>query len=96
MQTKYAHSYDAEQIKGRQRASLSGAKEARAARVLNETWKRKCLEESEGFLYGPRIADWLYAAVSIQKLILFIIENFKRVFLKSTFFKLVEKITQKK
>ena len=92
---QYADSYDARHTKRQERASLSGAKEARAARMMNQIQEQDFFKESEGFLYGPRIADQLYAAASIQKLILFIIENFKCVFLKSTFFKLVGKITRK-
>ena len=52
-------------------------------------------EKSEDFLYGPRIANQFYAAVSIQKFILFSIKNFKRVFLKSTFFNLMGNTARK-
>ena len=54
---QYADSYDAEHIKRQERASLSGAKEALAARIMKQILKQEFIKESKGFLYGPRIAD---------------------------------------
>ena len=51
---QYADSYDAKGIK---QASLRRAKEAHAARIMNQIQEQEFFEESEGFLYGPRIAD---------------------------------------
>ena len=91
---QYPDTYDAEHVKRQER--FSSTKEARAARIMNQIQEQEFLDDLEGFLYDLRIADELYAAASIQKLIPFIIEKFKRDdFLKSTFLKLVGKITRK-
>ena len=54
---QYVDTYDAEYIKRQERASLSGTKEARAARIMNQIHEQEFFEESEGFLYGLRISD---------------------------------------
>ena len=54
---QYADSYDTEHIRRQERASLNGAKEVRVARIINQIQEQEFYEESEGFLYGPRIAD---------------------------------------
>ena len=66
---QYVDSYDAEYIIRQERARLSSTKEARVARRINQIQEQQFFKKSEGFLYGPRIADHLYAATSIQKLI---------------------------
>ena len=53
----YADSYDAEHINRQERASLRGAKEARAARIMNQIQEQQFFQEPEGSLYSPRIAD---------------------------------------
>ena len=50
-------SYDAEDMKRPERASLSGTEEARAAHIMNQIQEQEFFEESEGLLYDPRIAD---------------------------------------
>ena len=50
---------------------------------MNQIQELKFFEESEGFLYSSRIIDSFYAAVSIEKLILSIIENSQIDFLQT-------------
>ena len=50
---------------------------------MNQIQELKFFEESEGFLYSYRIIDSFYAAVSIEKLILSIIENSQIDFLQT-------------
>ena len=54
---QYADSYDAELIKYQERASLNDAKEPRVVRIINQIQVQEFFEESERFLYGPRIVD---------------------------------------
>ena len=54
---QHADSYDAEHIPRQEWASLSGAKEAPAARTINQIQEQEFTEESEDFLCGRRIEN---------------------------------------
>ena len=89
-----AVSNGAEHIEPQERASLSGDR-ASAAHIMNHIQGQDFFEESQGFLNGPRLALCTCKCPKNFSLSFFSIENITRVFLKSTLFKLVGKITRK-
>ena len=88
---QYADSYYAEhKAPG---ASLSGAKEARAARIMNQIQDQEFFKESEGFLYGPRIT---LRSCEYPKINTFSLSKTLNAFLSNQLLKLVGKIARKK
>jgi len=63
---------------------------AHKARKVFEQMSNELYEEAEG-LCAPGIADWGVSIISF-----FASQNFKRIFLKTTFLKLAGAITQKR
>ncbi|KZC08959.1 hypothetical protein WN55_11422 [Dufourea novaeangliae] len=54
---QYADTYDAARVKCQDRRSFSSSKEARTAQREARASQQQFYEETEGLLYGPRIAD---------------------------------------